>query len=399
MIGAMFHRGQQQQQQNQHAAEHFESRETARAAASGRNLYLNDGGSEKFYNNNGSGNGVAQQQQPQVPNSPPPPPPNYPHQAQSQSQHPNDVNYSNNNINADARPIVSVMYEGKSPSKKGLSRAGARGAALISSMRNLSLGGALRGGKSQSQKTSVNDWEKQWDEDEDDSDGEQEDETATMQHEQQQHAAAAVAASALPLHQIRPGMDAGHSSVATASFDQQQYMGQVSSPTTSPAVSPQKAAPQFVTPDMYSQGGGMPQAPLSPVVVASSSSAAAAAAANSGVQTGDLLHEPAIVVDENGMEQWDLTGTASGGARVTDNLSPNVQMFLPMLRVLGKGSFGKVRIVLYICFGGLLSLLCPCRCCTTCSSHTHTNDDALLYYRRWYSYKRELERNEGSSLP
>jgi hypothetical protein len=39
--------------------------------------------------------------------------------------------------------------------------------------------------------------------------------------------------------------------------------------------------------------------------------------------------------------EWDTGGMH--GAEEAGNLKPNVQMFLPMLRVLGKGSFGKVR--------------------------------------------------------
>ena len=66
------------------------------------------------------------------------------------------------------QPVVGVMYE--KTKKAGLGKvASGRGAAIINSMRNLSLGV-----RNQSAKKGVNDWEKQWDEDEDESDGEEE---------------------------------------------------------------------------------------------------------------------------------------------------------------------------------------------------------------------------------
>jgi hypothetical protein len=375
MIGAMFHRGG-----GGGGGENYESREIARAAASGGNLYLNDDKSEEYnnYSVNGNGNGNGnlpqsqsedsqhQHQQHHLQQPPPPPPPNYPQQQQQgyygeQQQVPASGSASVNVQHSEPdSQIVSVMYEGKAPSKKGLSRASARGAALINSMRNLSLGGALRSSKQQNQNqqqhqqnqasAQVNDWEKQWDEDEDDSEGEDEPDLlqqGSIVANQNQ------AGGALPLHQIRPGMDAGHSS---APQQQQQHLHhqqqqqqhehdvalefqQLASPSailppmTAP-LSPTKAQANFISPESLSQ---QQQLQLQQQQQQQ----------QLGVHTGDLLSDPNVVVIpmDDGLE-WD---TNVHGVEEVGNLKPNVQMFLPMLRVLGKGSFGKVRYMTREC--------------------------------------------------
>ena len=58
--------------------------------------------------------------------------------------------------------------------------------------------------------------------------------------------------------------------------------------------------------------------------------------------TPETQHKPHLVTGgavEDGVE-WDTGAIAAG----TDYEKPNVQMFLPLLRVLGKGSFGKVSL-------------------------------------------------------
>lgn len=77
--------------------------------------------------------------------------------------------------------------------------------------------------------------------------------------------------------------------------------------------------------------------------------------------TPDPLYKQPDIDNDDGVE-WDTgvgagidtTTTTSGDAEnskvdLTDN-RPNVQQFLPLLRVLGKGSFGKVRIDCVITF-------------------------------------------------
>jgi hypothetical protein len=150
------------------------------------------------------------------------------------------------------QPAASAIFERTASKKGGLGKvATGRGAAIINSMRNLSLTGALR-----PKKGPVNDWEKQWDEDDDESDGEEES-----------------AQPAVPLH---------------------HQAGEPVRPDTA------------MRPDLPPTTP--PRAP-----------------------------RPAIVEQDDGLE-WD---TAAG--TVPSEEKPNIQMFMPMLRVLGKGSFGKVR--------------------------------------------------------
>lgn len=204
-------------------------------------------------------------------------------------------------------------YEQKPASKKSLfqGRASGRGAALISSMRNLSLAGALRGNNSsnasgnQGKKDAAQDWEKQWDEDdEDDSDDEE-----LPPGRQGAPLGGHMSASAPPLHAMRPGMDTGHSDLAASPAPS----------TPSSDLKSNEGKPSFVTPDMVydappsptNQQRGVVSVPQSPNVVP-------------------------VTDDDDGVE-WD-TGYSD------DDAKPNVTMFLPMLRVLGKGSFGKVGI-------------------------------------------------------
>lgn len=207
----------------------------------------------------------------------------------------------------------------KQPSKKSLfpGRASARGAALISSMRNLSLGGALRGNNNNNAnqgKKEVQDWEKQWDEDDEEDSDEEE-----ISSGRQGAPLTARIGTAPPMHAMRPGMDTGHS----------EMTGSPSVSTPPDAAKPGEGKLNFVTPD----GDGVYDAPASPTHQRTTISAPTS---------------PTVIPesDDDGLE-WD-TGDQAEDAR------PNVQMFMPMLRVLGKGSFGKVGYekliqLLFIC--------------------------------------------------
>jgi hypothetical protein len=165
----------------------------------------------------------------------------------------------------------------KSGSKRGLfstpgrSLAHSRGAALIHSMRNITLGKALGGkGSTQTSKQQL-DWEKQWDED-DDSEDEPSDEAALN------------AASALDVvHAGSIGPPDGFILTSAIVSGQQSLEAQQLAPPTA------------------------------------------------------TLGEPSFPPEPE--EQ--LSDSPIGNA--DDDGKPNVEMFLPMLRVLGKGSFGKVR--------------------------------------------------------
>jgi len=169
-------------------------------------------------------------------------------------------------------------------------------------MRNLSLGGALRGNTNSNQgKKEVQDWEKQWDEDEDDDSDEEEIPPGRQGAPLGGHMTATTTAPP-QLHAIRPGMDTGHSDVGHPP---------VSTPTSD-------TKPHFVTPD------AVYDAPASPTYQKR-------AVVNSAPNSPNYIPES----DDDALE-WD-TGH--------DDSKPNVLMFMPMLRVLGKGSFGKVVLV------------------------------------------------------
>lgn len=196
-------------------------------------------------------------------------------------------------------------------------------------MRNLSLGGALRGNNinnnqnsnSNQGKKEVQDWEKQWDEDEDDDDDSDDDEEDVVVDAGRQGAPLGggqrvMGGATPPMHAMRPGMDTGHSDMAG-----------IPPSVSTPPLSDVKTVggggddgkPYFVTPDNAYDAPSSPtphsravvSAPGSPVVIPES--------------------------DDDGLE-WDT------GHQAEEDSKPHVQMFMPMLRVLGKGSFGKVRL-------------------------------------------------------
>lgn len=185
------------------------------------------------------------------------------YEQQQQQQYYNQSGYpSNESYNKATNNAVAAAT---TPSKKpGLNfrPTGRAGAALLNSMKNLSLGG----GRNSKNTTTAEEWETKWDED-DESDEEEEEEEGEIQK--------------MPAHPspvARPGLD----------------MVGVNTVATSPAPSKTKTHLVTATPEQ-----------------------------------GSL---------EDGVE-WD-TGVAATG---DDYEKPNVEMFLPLLRVLGKGSFGKVR--------------------------------------------------------
>lgn len=176
-------------------------------------------------------------------------------------------------------PVSVGTLPDKAGSKRGLfstpgrSLAHSRGAALIHSMRNITLGKALGGGKGSTQNSKQQlDWEKQWDDDDDDSDDEKSDQ-ATF--------------SAPPALDV---MRAGSTGPPEGfRFTSVTLSGQQS-------LEAQQLAPPTAT-------VGEPSSPP---------------------EAEELISD-------------------SPCGNMGDDGKPNVEMFLPMLRVLGKGSFGKVR--------------------------------------------------------
>ncbi|CAB9520820.1 RAC family serine/threonine-protein kinase homolog [Seminavis robusta] len=243
------------------------------------------------------------QQQPQI----------HHNQYPDQHQHNSGVHGAPQHLHAQQGSTANVNLAVGSPGFYGTAKGG-RGKKLINSMRNLSISSTIRSGvqatanaavatasatasavsataaavnanvvKASSSKGGASEWETRWDEDDDDSDGEDENDTNPN-------------ATVSPIHHhqtqqqspVRPGIDDGHSSLSPGAAGL----------STLPQTPQTQKRPNVVTP---------------------------------------VKNDPAIIPDD-GLE-WD-TGTQQDVVT-----KPNVQMFLPLLRVLGKGSFGKVVLV------------------------------------------------------
>lgn len=228
------------------------------------------------------------------------------------------------------------------------------GAALMNSMRNLSLGSAMQratgmggggtvGGSASNSpartavstaasRQQVNDWETRWDEDDDEEEEEVDDdaarrppipyrgEQAQQQHPQQQP---------LPLHpQMRPDMDSGFAAAAAAAAN-----------ASSPQAGSVSAAATVLTGQLQQQGPSSYASPTPSHLQLQQQKAHLVTA----TPDAPAAHS---MVDDDGVE-WD-TGIIQeqqhglDGHPISDK--PNVQQFLPLLRVLGKGSFGKVSM-------------------------------------------------------
>jgi hypothetical protein len=192
-------------------------------------------------------------------------------------------------------PMVGVMYasDGGSSSTRStgntLRNSGKvvreSGRKVMNSLKNLSLG--QRGSSKKGIQKEENEWETRWDEDDDESDEDEED--------------VKIGPASAGVH-LRPGMDGGHSS-STPTLRVEPAV-----PVTPPPEAKFPVTPPRVTP--------------------------------AAAQVGAL--------DADGLE-WD-TGTGLDIIPQQDPTyeKPNILMFLPLLRVLGKGSFGKVRMQYWI---------------------------------------------------
>ena len=204
----------------------------------------------------------------------------------------------------------------------GGGKKGGRGKALMNSMRNLSIGSTIRSGvqatahvaaatanaavataaavnanvKSHSSKGGVAEWETRWDADDDDDDDEDDDSDGEDETDSKP---SAVGVATAPIH-----------------HQQQQQQPQLNSGTDAGYVtqSPPRGA-----------------AAADPSKVHSSPSATSPQRSHLVTPIRDVRRS----VSDDGLE-WD-TGVQQDIAS-----KPNVQMFMPLLRVLGKGSFGKV---------------------------------------------------------
>jgi hypothetical protein len=219
---------------------------------------------------------------------------------------------------------------GGSAKKAAALRSLGKGAALLNSMRNLSLANSFKTAAAPANDKKgkeVNDWETRWDEDDDDS-GEEENEEVKPPSS---------------LHPpLRPGMDAGHSSASVSPTKPQAPVDLLSSPP------PYQQQPQqheqvdllFFTPP---QGAPPPPSSIPPPVQSSAPPSSMQQHHQQQQMTVNQIQQQYVVIDDDGIE-WD-----SGVNQCPERADkPNVKMFLPMLRVLGKGSFGKVSRFKYM---------------------------------------------------
>lgn len=180
----------------------------------------------------------------------------------------------------------------------------------------------------------VNDWETRWDEDdEDDDDSEGDDQIASP-------AMAANYAGGphlAPLHaqQLRPGMDAAHSSTSlppmtTTAADDMRFVSPSALHQSRTPASAGTHAQQFQKAHLIT---ATPESDIS-----HSDGPLVAQQQLQKPQQQSLIRQES----EDGIE-WD-TGVMQ--EQSIDYEKPNVEMFMPLLRVLGKGSFGKVRVTL-----------------------------------------------------
>ncbi len=231
------------------------------------------------------------------------------------------------------------------------------GAAILNGMRNLNISSAMNRigsgvGKSpgespsrinkrqqeqqhqqrrQQQQQTVNEWETRWDED---SDEEDEDVKPGMLPPQQHSIAGAdgVPTTAMTAPLGPPELDSGFSGATAALLSPTKPMGeqQLQTQQGQQTIFPPTAA-AAVTPSTL--GTPTPSEQKSPDQTVT----------DDEIENGN---------DDDGVE-WD-TGKST---------TPNVEQFMPLLRVLGKGSFGKVRIIrFFLCCQQCNEIVCFIAC-------------------------------------
>lgn len=180
----------------------------------------------------------------------------------------------------------------------------------------------------QQPQVNVNEWETRWDEDSDEEDDDVKPGMLSQQQQQQQQQLPMGGANALPTTAIPsqplgpPELDSGFSGAASAA----------AAPVVSPELQAQQQQQQATT-----------TTPIFPPT-----NPAGATPGPLGASQPPSKPEATVTDDENDDDgvEWD-TGAASDAVlpadgELDDTSTPNVKQFLPLLRVLGKGSFGKV---------------------------------------------------------
>lgn len=368
IMGAMFRHNVSNYGGGQSTQTDYEQKEMARATAMDGNLYMNsDGTSDDFHFNNGNNvytnNSSNLQQKPSLSSIPArqdndlldPTASNSIHSYTEQS--PNHVPMEQQSPGLQ-QSVIGIF---QSSAKKGIfSSKGTRN--VINTMRNLTMSTGLRKQKE------VDNWEKQWDDDDDDSDSESaelgEQIISSLQQQQQ--------------HVITPPCE-GIQQDQVASL---QYSSQVGTLSDSAVASPpfsnlefqhqqhqsqyqQQQKPQHTDSEIVSMPLSPPRIQHQHLQNATTTMSYASmnktafledSYATLPVEAEDLLSKPTpsmlsqpqqsgnnstTTCKDNENVDWDVPVQQSGSKEDNSN-KPNVQMFMPMLRVLGKGSFGKV---------------------------------------------------------
>jgi hypothetical protein len=318
-IPSMFQRGligSNKDPPHSHDTESFEQREAARAAAAGGNLYYGPSPSESFLDESEVMVGYSTLQKLPSQNAA-----SEHHQALQTSASMFSMGGHDAAAATADTSVDPVARTTATPDKKSIfsGRASARG--MINSMRNLSIGNAL-----QRKTKEVNDWEKQWDEDDDDSDDGQQDAAASGRPIEGQYKTNAIPPPPPPLPPSNHSLLVGSATAGTAPKSpirhDNLYYATPPPPPPPPSLSavdllssttapPLSAAPSLVTPPP-------PQYPY--------------------------VTQPHQQHASGGLDVWE-TDASLPQPHAYDVRKPDVDMFLPVLRVLGKGSFGKVRAV------------------------------------------------------
>jgi hypothetical protein len=311
-----------------HDAESYEQREAARAAAAGGNLYQRQTSDDSVHGGGGlvDDDGYSLQKLPAQPQQ---------HglstvdsfslQSTAASMFGVGVGHDPSQSFDTTATATASATASAPPDKKSIfsGRASARG--VINSMRNLTIGSALS-----RKPKEVNDWEKQWDEDDDDSDeggavmGSGSDVGMSGQY--------ATSAAAAAVSSIRPGhVDAGVMS-ASAILEMpppppppNHATAASAAAANSAALVPPRSPPHRHHTQCFEPSANLVSPSLSPP------------------------HPGTSTVGVGGLDVWETGPSDLLQQQMLDIRKPDVDMFLPVLRVLGKGSFGKVRDVRCVC--------------------------------------------------
>jgi hypothetical protein len=302
-------RQQQQHPQHDHY-QHFKNDESARAMAAAGNLYNSTQNESSDHDND-----VFILQKVEAG------PPLYStHHHHPQQQHQRTTHHHHHPPAAAAAAVVTTTQETTNNNnaeiilpepKKGVGGLfPGRAKGMINTMRNLSIGGALRKQKE------VQDWEKQWDEDESDDD-EDDDEFDESQQEQEDDMILQANSSSTSLRSSTTlpssATSSGNSIPPPALVAPMKRLG----------LSPKSAS--------HGRGMSLPSRPTSKKATSAPTIVATTAE--------DLLSAPLHVASS---AEWDTVPPPPPMPESIVERKPDVQMFMPMLRVLGKGSFGKV---------------------------------------------------------